>query len=112
MRDRYGEGLIEAPSLPEPEVVKVRVVLIHGASGRCEQMTEDADYALVLVDRKYRDKLLSELGRKVAVKMTGVKEQLEEEPSKSLQLLLAPHLLRPLSDFLPLNFEPSNEDRS
>ena len=78
MPHRYTEDLLEAPSLPEPEVVKVRVVLIHGATGRCEQVTEDADYAPVLVDRQYRDQLLSDLGRKVAVKMTGLKDLLEE----------------------------------
>jgi len=75
---RCREELIEAPSLPAPEVVKVRVVLIHGASGRCEQVTEDADYAPVLIDPSYRNRLLSNLGRKVAVKMTKIKDALPE----------------------------------
>lgn len=75
MRNRCrAEELILAPSLPEPEVVKVRVVLIHGATGRCEQVTQEADYAPLLVDREYRERLLADLGRKVAVKMTAVDE--------------------------------------
>jgi hypothetical protein len=78
MRYRYDENLIEAPSLPAPEVVKIRVVLIHGASGRCEQVTEEANYAPILVDRKYRDQLLADLGRKVAVKMTGIQDLVPE----------------------------------